>query len=317
MSRAADVLAHYPAPLRGPIASLGNHGGFSGARLFRVETQTGSLCLRAWPTAVTATQLDFIHGLMRRATDAGLDFVPRVLSTGQGATVVSVAGQLWELTTWMPGTTASPTAQRLQAACSALAYLHRVWADTRQQRAICPAVERRLAAVRYSLPIITAGWQPPADALDPIAPWAQRAWAIVRQRLPELPALLTPWLARPVPVQPCVCDVWSDHVLFTGDRVTGVVDFGSCKVDHVAVDLARLLGSLAGDDAALWAVGLDAYAEHRPLTAEERSLAHDLDRSGTIVAAANWLRWLYREERVYPDRDAVARRVAGLVQRLG
>jgi Ser/Thr protein kinase RdoA (MazF antagonist) len=105
-------------------------------------------------------------------------------------------------------------------------------------------------------------------------------------------------------------------VLFTGDCVTGLVDYGSCKVDHIAVDLARLIGSLAGDDEALWRAGLDAYALHRPLTDAERALARDLDRSGVVVAAANWLRWLYRDRRAYPDRNAVAQRLAGLVDRL-
>ena len=78
-------------------------------------------------------------------------------------------------------------------------------------------------------------------------------------------------------------------------------------------DLARLLGSMVGDDGAMWGVGLEAYGG---LSEEERALARVLDRSGVVVAAANWLRWLYREGRRYDDRAAVAARVAGLVGRL-
>ena len=60
-------------------------------------------------------------------------------------------------------------------------------------------------------------------------------------------------------MQPCLCDPWHDHVLFTGDQVSGVIDYGSVKEDHIAVDLARLLGSLVEDDENAWSIGLKAY----------------------------------------------------------
>jgi Ser/Thr protein kinase RdoA (MazF antagonist) len=312
MPLADDVLAHYPDRLRGPIAALGNHGGFSGARIFRVSSDAGALCLRAWPIETSATQLDFIHALMRRANDAGLDFVPRLVPTTRGDCYSHVAGCYWELATWMPGTAAAPTPERAQAAATALARLHQAWSDPRPRCGPCPAVARRLAVVRDWRGPIAGGWQPSCAPLDPVAAPAQRAWAIVRRRLPQLPALLEPWRLCPLPLQPCLCDVRPGHVLFTEDRVTGLVDFGSCKVDHVAVDLARLFG----EDRLLWATGLDAYAQHRPLSNVERALARDLDCTGVVVAAANWLRWLFRERRAYPDRAAVAQRLAALVERL-
>jgi Ser/Thr protein kinase RdoA (MazF antagonist) len=132
----------------------------------------------------------------------------------------------------------------------------------------------------------------------------------------KLPAMLAPWEERKVPVQPCHCDLWHDHVHFEHDEVVALLDYGSVKTDHVAVDLARLLGSLAGDDQALWAAGLSGYRMVRSLSAEEESLVHVLDRTGTLLALATWLKWLYYEARSFPDRQAVARRLAGLVDRV-
>src|SRR6202023_1230336 len=80
--------------------------------------------------------------------------------------------------------------------------------------------------------------------------------------------------------QPCVCDVWHDHVLFEGDTVSGLIDFGGAKVDSVAVDLARLLGSMAGDDPVLRDAGFGAYVAVRPLSLGEVDLVTLLDRTG-------------------------------------
>jgi Ser/Thr protein kinase RdoA (MazF antagonist) len=117
-------------------------------------------------------------------------------------------------------------------------------------------------------------------------------------------------------LQPCLCDVWHDHVLFEGDAVTGLVDYGSVKRDHVSADLSRLLGSLVPDDPGLTAAGLEAYLRLRPLSGQEQALVAALDETGTLLGAANWLRWLYHDGRRFEDRSAVARRLAELVGRL-
>src|SRR5262249_34516445 len=116
-------------------------------------------------------------------------------------------------------------------------------------------------------------------------------------------------------VQPCLCDVWHDHVLFTGNAVTGIIDYGSMKEDHVAVDLARLLGSLVEDDEAGWKVGLAAYQRVRALTSEEINLARWLDHTGTMLAAENWLGGLRTDTRRLETGKQVARRLRRLVNR--
>jgi aminoglycoside phosphotransferase (APT) family kinase protein len=92
-----------------------------------------------------------------------------------------------------------------------------------------------------------------------------------------------------VPVQPCLCDVWHDHVLFTGEAVTGLVDYGEVKPDHPAVDLARLLGDLIGDDERRFHLGLAAYrAAGGPVEVDEH-FVRLLDRTGVVCAVIHWV----------------------------
>jgi Ser/Thr protein kinase RdoA (MazF antagonist) len=119
-----------------------------------------------------------------------------------------------------------------------------------------------------------------------------------------------------LPIQPCLCDIWHDHILFAGDAIFGIIDYGSVRRDHVAVDLARMLGSLIGDDAAMFAAGLAAYRRVRPLSTEEEDLVRVLDETGTLLGTANWLIWLHHDNRHFEDPKAVARRLGTLVARI-
>lgn len=96
-----------------------------------------------------------------------------------------------------------------------------------------------------------------------------------------------------VPLVPCLRDVWHDHVLFTGEAVTGLVDPSACRRDTVAADLSRLLGSLVGDDVRRWTPAVAAYTRCRPLSADEAALVPVLDRSGVLLSAATWVRRRY------------------------
>src|SRR5207302_7945298 len=119
-----------------------------------------------------------------------------------------------------------------------------------------------------------------AGAVDQVDTLAQRAWRVLPPLMERVPERLKPWAERRWPLQVCLCDIWHDHVLFSGDAVTGIIDYGSVRHDHPAVDLARLLGSLAGDDAELTAAGLAAYRGMRRLGTEDEELIRALDVTG-------------------------------------
>jgi Ser/Thr protein kinase RdoA (MazF antagonist) len=292
---------------------LGNRGGFSGARLWRVGADHGEFCLKAWPPGgMTPERHGAIVRLVNHARQSGLTYVPYVLCDPS-----ELVGRLWDLAAWMPGAAdfhADPSPARLRAACVAIARLHRAWEGFAGPPRPCPAVSRRLKAASDWLDLAQS-WRPVVPPADPVAALAERVFAVVAEQVPAIPRLLEPWRDVPLAAQPCLCDVWHDHVLFTGDEVTGLIDYGAVKADNVAADLARLLGSFVGDDTALYEQGLDAYAEVRPLGEPERRLVPLLDRTGVVLGLANWLRWLYVDGREFEDRTAVARRMIGLMRR--
>src|SRR5207245_414919 len=97
----------------------------------------------------------------------------------------------------------------------------------------------------------------------------------------------------------------------------GVIDYGSVKPDNIAVDLARLLGSMVEDDDSQWIAGFQAYQNAGvPLSFEEQALSRALDATGTVIGAANWLKWIYLDGRAFEDWAAVGRRFESLVKRL-
>jgi Phosphotransferase enzyme family len=302
--------------------ALGNCGGFSGARLWRVSTNRGEFCIKAWPLrSMAADRHREIVRLVRHARRSGLTFIPTI------SDYIEYASRIWDLTQWMPGVAdfhANPSIARLRAACVALARLHLIWAEFSAPQRPCPAVIRRLFAAgewidsaleRFVHFQFAEIGQSNSDFADPVSAWIPRAGAAVESMTPEIPRLLEAWRSVPLPVQPCVCDIWHDHVLFSGDDVTGVIDFGAIKIDNGAVDLARMLGSMVGDDTAMFEAGLDAYSEIRPLAESERLLVSILDRTGVVLGLANWLRRLHQKGREYEDRAAVAARIGELVRR--
>lgn len=318
-SCAREVLGHYTALPRGNLVFLGNHGGFSGAGLWRLETPAGSYCLKAWPKNWRSPRdLAWIHALMQQAS--AFPWMPRVMPASNGETFLAATGRLWDLTTWMPGVSdfsQKPSAARLEAACTALALLHQAWTKHGQiSFDVCPAVVRRWESLTTWQALLQSGWRPACGPLDLLATCTEELWQLLKLRIGEVPRLLAPWLGQSVAIQPCICDLWHDHVLYQDDAVSGIIDFGSAKTDHVAVDLARLLGSMVPGDEAMWDIGLSAYHRLRPLSLLERELARDLDVTGSILAATHWLRWLYHDQRRHDLPEAVRARLTQLVQRL-
>lgn len=316
------VLTRWTADCRpGGVQFLAGAGGMSGARLWRLQTPRGELALRRWPAEHPSPErLRLIHAVIRHATARGCEFLAPPLPELSGETFVLHEGHLWELAPWLPGAAdfhANRSAERLRAALTALARFHlAVESYSHPGVGPAPAVIERTAqcsdllygAGRIGLEI---GFRRASD----LAPWTQADVETIGRLVPVVAAQLAAVGSVTVPLIPCLRDVWHDHVLYWGERVTGLIDYGATRIDTVATDLTRLLGSLVGDDPHGWNEGLDAYQRVRPLAAHELALLPALDASGIVLACVNWIQWICVEGRTFAG-PAVQDRLAAVVARL-
>jgi Ser/Thr protein kinase RdoA (MazF antagonist) len=326
-SAVSDALSNY-TDLQQRVQAKGveGAGGFSGAKIWRVEAEGRSYCLRRWPAEhPDHTRLAFIHLVLRKGVAEGLDFVPAPLQTHAGQTVLEIAGHFWELSPWMPGEAdfwSSPAPQRLSAAMQALATFHlatRHAVVVEPRLGPAPAVLERRDRLARSLAGDLDGLINAASRRM-ITPLLDTSMQDALQLAPTIGSRLLPQLVSAaefhLPLQPAIRDIWHDHLLFTGDRVTGIVDFGALRIDTPLTDIARLIGSLVEDDKPQRIAALSAYSDLQPLSDRDEKLIDLLDQSSVLLGLLNWCQWLYVEQRQFADLPAIEARVLKLFQRL-
>jgi len=286
-------------------------GGFSGADVWRGEDANGTpaFALKRWPSQTTTARLAQIHAWIKQVVH--LPFVPTVLHTVEGGTVVQHEDRVWDVTKWLPGVPHTLAGQaEVEYACQAVAELHAVWSQL-PQRSPCPGVMRRLEVLTQWLsnPDLTiVNLQPSLMGL------ISRAMAIVERVAPFVLQALQPWKTVPMLLHPCIRDLRGEHVLYVGERVTGIVDFGAMDIDSPAIDLARLLGDLAGENEQLIAVGLNKYRQFRSGFDVDDGFIRLLDRAGVVCSIIGWFARLSKKQLQSPIEN-VKNRLTSLVAR--
>lgn len=327
---AAEVLTAYSHQI-GPIRRLhflAGAGGWSGSLLWRVEAASGQdYCLRRWPAEhPTAERLELIHAVLDHVSRNGFSRVPVPISSSSG-TFLAVRNHLWELSRWLPGVadaSAQPSAARITAAMKALADFHAGAATFQRFVGIAPTITDRLKILGQlqaeDVRVIDAALdQPLAPELDIRArPLFEAGRAALAH---DCWQSLAAHAQDQLPLQPAIRDIHRDHVLFIGDKVSGLIDFGALRIDTPLADVARLIGSMGGADAAARQLACDAYFQQRslsgePLTTSERQLIDVLDQTGLILSVFSWLRWLYVERRDMGPVEPIALRWDEIAGRL-
>ncbi|MDA0835259.1 MAG: phosphotransferase [Planctomycetota bacterium] len=315
------------------ITPIDSQQSFSGAKIYRVETAIGSFALRGWPPGqFPRHRIIGLHDLLEFLSERGIVQVAAPVRTISGETIWNDGHRDWHLEPWKPGNAdflVDPNSEKLQNAMISLADWHQaavLWTPPRDSATWfsssiagpSSAITDRIMRIDYwsGAPQVELRR---ALSKEPESAWTESA-TIVLAHFDRLAAAARVDLHRLSQVQfsrqPCLRDLWSDHVLFTGNHVTGLIDPTACRNDNVAVDLARLLGSFLGDDEPRWQEALRTYHEHRPMSAVERELVRTLDRANVLLSAMTWLDRRFLNTVTIRHPDAALKRLKMYVGRI-
>jgi Ser/Thr protein kinase RdoA (MazF antagonist) len=321
-----SLLNRWPSPFASATV-IDRQQGFSGALVFRIVAAEQEFAVRGWPPgSMPRTRLAGLHQFLRYLHQQGLSQVSVPIPTAEGATFVEESSRWWQLEPWLPGEASfaeSPTCEKLRAVMQLLARLHHLaeryesddesaaWFAV-QAAAPSPAVIERVRLIELwkdtnpqtlrrlmqnsPLP------QPLKDRLEEVLTRFHRHADVIQTELQSL-------LASSFRLQPCVRDLWHDHVLFTGDEVTGLIDFGACRSENPMIDLSRLLGSFFPEDASRWQEALDVYESFRSIRPEERQLLRAFDRSQRLLAGMMWIQRLIVDGEVHAEPQRIEKRL--------
>ena len=316
MADAPDLVASYFPPVVSRCIWHEVGVGFTGAKVWRGDFERNpDFALKRWPSGVTAEHLRQLHYWMTTARTAGCQFVPTVIQTVANDSVLSTSSRCWDVTTWMPGQAdfhIRPTSEKLVSVCDAVARLHRAWFGRSIRSAPCPAVDRRLHLLDT--------WAGRRNSFD--FTWLTvvnrailtRSLTLVDERIASCRTSLRRWQTVSVPVFPCHCDLWHGNVLFEGEHVSAVIDYGALKLDSPAVDLARLLGDFVGPNSLQFDEIVNRYRSAKPPVDVPLELVRVLAETGLVCALANWQ--LRLSNRVPPNVDQILNRLVCILSAL-
>ena len=292
--------------------------GFSGAGVWKIMDAQGKQFSVKRLGNLTTDHLVWIHRVLLHTIACDCDFVARPQRTDGGMSYLQTDDGVWEVCTWMPGKAncgQPPSDARLEHAMKSLARFHQSAAQVNFDFRPSPGVKTRLNQLAEVEKTVTSIQVPPHQY-----PTLTNLLMGLKQLPPNLlqshTNALGQFAKQTLPLQPVIRDLRSDHLLFTGEELTGLIDFDAMQMETIALDLTRSLGSLVPDDNVRWQAALNAYNSVRQIQPAEMELIKILDPINTILSTLNWLKWIVIEQRRFENTEAVESRLQELNQRL-
>ena len=311
------VLQHYDIHQPDSIVSLDAGRGFSGSTLWKVSHQGQEFCLKRWPAGKPKQRArQLISQVLPELVGHGIPLACPLVS-GKSQRFVVEANSYWDLSGWVPGNPVvehAVNATQLKNAMRWLASYHQFVKAMHQEKGLSTSLSYRAEFAAQ----LQQGLLQQLRAYDYVDLQPQLVSQILDNAQDALPAL-TGALQRASRQQylltPVISDIWSDHVFFEQDEVSGVIDFGAMKIDLPHLDIARLLGCYQTHNESALETGLACYREFQQFSDQARRLVDLYDQAYVVLAGVQWLVWLGPERRVFPDMNQVNRRLKRIVQR--
>ena len=308
--------------------------GFSGAQIWKINaSQPQPLSLKHYRSdALTVNLLDGIHRVLIHAFNEGCEFVAKPMRLDDGFTTV-VAGPpgsptagLWELSNWVPGTAVkSFNDAQIETAFASIARFHKAAAQVNLAFGPSPNLGQRQSQLAKLVRPDSPALDQASDLLktasiDPVLRGPLATIVDLLQRVPQshiasLQTRLNEFATVELPLHPVVRDLRAEHLLFTGDQLTGLVDFDAMQMDSVAYDLSRLTSSMRLNEAQLH-LALSTYHAERPIQPDEAKLVQLLTGISRLLAPLSWVNWLVLEQRSFSNLAAVEQRLKEVAEDL-
>jgi len=192
---------------------------------YRLKTTQGYFILTLYEKRVNPDDLPFFINLMGHMAKRGIN-CPQPVADRQGQVLKTLNNRMAAMVTFLDGTSNnSPSAQRCHAVGKALAAMHLAGDDFDGFRAN--------ALDHQAWSALLASCDDSANTLKS---------GLLSQSQDRLDGILKEWPSG-LPRGVCHADLFPDNVLFTGDDVTGIIDFYFACIDDFAYDLAIMLNA--------------------------------------------------------------------------
>lgn len=236
---------------------------------YLLQTERGGYFLTLYEKRVAREDLPFFLDCLRHLASKGLA-CPQPVADRYGRVLQELCGKPAALMTLLPGLSPKrPNITQCGEAGSALARLHLAGADFSGQR-------------QNSMGLST--WRKLVEATQDRADSVQAGLAhMLRDDLAHAAAT---W-PQGLPAGLIHADLFPDNVLFSGDRVTGLIDFYFACTDLYAYDVTVCLNSWCFEPDGAYNISkgralLSCYQAIRPLTPPERAALPALARASAL-----------------------------------
>ena len=299
--RLMRVVAEYPAALQPTkqFQPLGNAGGLSGSRLFCFESSCGMVVLRSWPSQMTASRLEKVHEwVVLAGNEIGCIATP--FFTRDKSTFIPLDQNLFSLEPWKSGVSiqGQPSTKQIRESVEALGRFHKIL-QFHHRPGKSPGLLHRLQSLiglrkgGISNLGLAIRDEPDEHLIGLAKEWVRHA----REVLDDVITLVLGQREMVHMLQPCLRDCRSDHWLFQGERLNGLVDFGAVDLEFKEFDLARLMLDWWPDHESEELV--IEYGRLHGLPEPDRVLVSVVEKSTALLSGANWIRWHFLERRQF------------------